>query len=80
MKNKVRKYIKELDTVIMKEPNDVRLVATISTRLENIDSRKELKHFISTLKTFRDISTYTASDYKFYDRVIDRLTTIVKKS
>ena len=79
MQKAINKYIKELDKVIAKDTYDIRLIATITTRLEQISKKSELKHFTQTLTTFRDMSTYTASDFKFYDRVISRLTKIHKK-
>jgi len=79
MQKAIKKYIKELDGVITQDTYDIKLVAAITTRLEQISKKSELKHFIQTLTIFRDMSTYTASDFKFYDRVISRLTKIHKK-
>ena len=78
-KKQLNKYIKELDQVLATSTYDVKLIASITNRLDQIESRKELNHFIETLKVFRDCNTYTASDYKFYDKVINRLATIAKK-
>lgn len=79
--NKLKAYINELDNLIVSSNEDVRLIASITTRLEQIVNnrkRSELLHFIETLKCRRDYA-YTASDIKFMSKVIERLTKLAKK-
>ena len=76
---KLKKYIIDLDGLIANSTEDIKLIAMITSRLEEIvggGSKKELKHFVCTLTKMRDFA-WTASDYKFLDKVVNRLKEIV---
>jgi hypothetical protein len=70
--NKLKKYIKELDNLMASSNEDIRMIASITSRLDQISKKSELVNFIETLKCRRDFA-YTASDIKFMSKVIDRL-------
>jgi len=76
---KLKHYIAELDNLISTSNEDIRLIAMLSERLEEIvkkGSDRELKGFIKTVKQMRDFA-WTSSDYKFLDKVMSRLTKLV---
>jgi len=78
--NKLKKYIKELDGLITHSREDIKLIAMLTNRLEQIllnNKPKHLSGFILTLEQMRDFS-WTASDYKFLDKVVGRLKKIAK--
>jgi len=72
---KLKRYIKELDNLISTSNEDIRLIAMLSERLEEIvkkGNNRELKGFTKTVKQMRDFA-WTSSDYKFLDKVVGRL-------
>jgi len=77
--NKLNKYVSELDNLISHSNEDIKLIAMLSNRLEQIAKsghNRELKGFIKTVKQMRDFA-WTASDYKFLDKVVNRLKELV---
>lgn len=78
MKTKLNKYITKLNMIKIRDNHDVKLVAAIINRLSTINTHDELSHYVKTLKCFRQ-QAYTASDYKFYDRVVTKLKKILKQ-
>lgn len=78
MEVKLNKYISKLNMIKTRDNYDVKLVTAIVNRLSSINKYDELEHYVKTLKCFRQ-TAYTASDYKFYDRVITKLKKILKQ-
>lgn len=79
MKKAIKKYITKLHAVTTSEPYDVRTVAMIIARLNAINTKIELYHFILTTTELRNFAK-TASDFKFLDRVLSKLKKIHKGS
>lgn len=77
MQKKLRKYIKELDAILVKTNEDKSLLAGLISRLEEIEKKSELKHFIRTVRSLADHAS-TSEEYKFLTKVETRLTTILK--
>jgi len=76
---KLKKYVVELDDILLHSEEDVKLIVLISSRLEQIAKKgcnKELKGFIKTLGKMRDCSE-SGSDYKFLEKVIYRLKEMI---
>lgn len=77
---KLKKYIKELESLLVNSNEDIKLIAMITTRLEEIlnqSATSDLKAFIATLTQMRNYA-WTASDYKFLDKVVNRLKKLAK--